>query len=673
VYATVIGNVTKGQRDGYPVREYAGFFGVWCGPTYGPRCDDWSGATTITLERLLAGLSVNAESTVVSPGSIPYFDYRASPETVDGNGMPLVPDSSHWIPDPDSAGGDPDEVAIHAAGSGVCQSQYLPACRRKIIGSGTFKLSAWVNGKWFEKFVHVSAADLNLSASPSKLVAAGDSITFTPTWSDGATLTPGSVTAWVWMPESSPGTTIACTGGVSPCKIAVNEPGTMTVRVTRNGVTRAAMAHISGKFTLTANPTEVGPGRIVSFTARSAGVPIPAMRWKWIPQAGGWDATAGCTAGQAKCHRVMIVSGTMWAWESATQGSGDSASVDITVSTGCDLSLRRSSPTRNASGSATFSMNGCDAGGGLGSDELDSLPVYNLDLELGSDVIANDSLREGPYPQNVVVPYRFAVAPGYSDSVFTYVDYELKSADSVVVMDKAHTLSAVRVGPYLGELVDDEDVDSPAPVDTSTPPASPCRMDVSKSQGLSILKTAIISNDSDWVYTQGGAKGGQEPSKTRDSIYVVPQRGDCTDFVWYAPYVTFLSAGSWPHPWGERPGTANYHPLDSANTDGWSETKLARHGLRRLSRDSARVGDVVVRGGHAGIFMGFDGPDSVVAGYANNGSPAKPFKANVNSTTGWYNFSTRSGKSPEFFRVIIDCPPQGGFAAWALGVDRRKR
>jgi hypothetical protein len=101
VYATVSGNVTKGQRDGYPVREYAGFFGVWCGPTYGPRCDDWSGATTITLERLVAGLSVNAESTVVSPGSIPYFDYRASPETVDGNGMPLVPDSSHWIPDPD--------------------------------------------------------------------------------------------------------------------------------------------------------------------------------------------------------------------------------------------------------------------------------------------------------------------------------------------------------------------------------------------------------------------------------------------------------------------------------------------------------------------------------------------------------------------------------------------
>ena len=92
---------------------------------------------------------------------------------------------------------------------------------------------------------------------------------------------------------------------------------------------------------------------------------------------------------------------------------------------------------------------------------------------------------------------------------------------------------------------------------------------------------------------------------------------------------------------------------------------LAAVGYRRVSPDSARAGDIVVRGGHAGVFLGYNDAYAGLGvwGYANNGLPAKPDRANLDGDTGWYNFATLTDTkgntyAPEFFRalVVTACP-----------------
>lgn len=169
VYATVTGNLTGAQRYGYSEREYAGFFGVWCGRTYGNRCDDWTGRTTVAVERLQADLSVTPEFTTVAYGATPYFDYRASPMTLEnGQSTPFIVDSTHWEPDFPTVA----DTAVHHSGRGACQAAYDPACRRKLFSSGTFTMSAWVNGARYTKSVHVvvTAPELVVSCTPSTLL-----------------------------------------------------------------------------------------------------------------------------------------------------------------------------------------------------------------------------------------------------------------------------------------------------------------------------------------------------------------------------------------------------------------------------------------------------------------------------------------------------------------------
>jgi hypothetical protein len=142
------------QLDGYrPV--IPGPF-IFCGRPYGNPCFEYGGnAGTFVLTRLQSDLTVTPEFTEVERDATPYIDYRADPMVVEGQQIPFVVASSDWVPDPDQDG-DPTDVEVHAQGRGACQAEFDPACRRRILGSGTFTLSAWVNGKLLSKSVHIT-------------------------------------------------------------------------------------------------------------------------------------------------------------------------------------------------------------------------------------------------------------------------------------------------------------------------------------------------------------------------------------------------------------------------------------------------------------------------------------------------------------------------------------
>lgn len=246
-YYFIRGGLTNPAKTGYGYRVYDGqmFNGVriWCGQiqTINP-CDTWAGSTTVEFIRLQSTLTIAVDSSSVVPGSAVEFTWGASPAYVEGQQMPVVVDTTRWIPDPDSLGGEPTEQAT--TGNNACDYTIQQGhCKRRIIGSGTFTAKVYVNGKRFAGSVHVQAPTLSLRATPTS-GAAGVSVTFVPKWSDGQAVTAGSVNGYAWTPDTTPGTTGGCGGGAASCQRSVMESGTMTVTVVRGGVSRTARAHV---------------------------------------------------------------------------------------------------------------------------------------------------------------------------------------------------------------------------------------------------------------------------------------------------------------------------------------------------------------------------------------------------------------------------------------------
>lgn len=175
-----------------------------------------------------------------------------------------------------------------------------------------------------------------------------------------------------------------------------------------------------------------------------------------------------------------------------------------------------------------------------------------------------------------------------------------------------------------------------------------CLREITETEGQSILQKLFNSDGStkEWTYTQGGAKGGVEPSRS-----IANKRGDCTDYTMdaikngIAPY----SYGtSWPHAWSEKLSTSMFHTL--------SDAELLNHGYVRVT--VPRTGDIVVRGGHAGIFTSMY--NGRVMGYADNGRPAVAGDDGSyrDGATGWFNFSPTTDShgnpvNPEFFRPMV--------------------
>lgn len=207
------GLVHSVSRAGYQTRSVPGVVGdppVYCGERiWHPPCDTFSGVTNFTLTPLVSQLSLQADSTQVKPGSTVAFRHAANPLVVDGRNMPIVVDSTHWIPDDTAHGG----AVVHRAGMGACQQ--LNPCRRTITASGTFSMSAWVNGTRYEKDVHIDAqtdelvVELTSATSEVKPVLDRQFDAVAQTWFDAAMaprlhdLVDLQVTAR-WMPSGRP-------------------------------------------------------------------------------------------------------------------------------------------------------------------------------------------------------------------------------------------------------------------------------------------------------------------------------------------------------------------------------------------------------------------------------------------------------------------------------------
>jgi hypothetical protein len=243
--------------------------------------------------------------------------------------MPVVGDSVVWIPDhPDSAGAEATETEIHSANHfDFCMPEYPSQCTRKIRGSGTYYRSVWVNGTWREASVHITTASLILKADPIA-VKVGQAVTFTPSWSDGSTISANQISNWTWFPDSGASSS-PCSSGILPCQATINASGKMRVTVSRNGVSRTATVHVAvyAEFTLEANKVAVYVNDTITFTPKLNGVSHPAARWRFIPDT--LTDTVACSDGVTHCKKKMLVSGTMWAYLSTTSGVGDSAKVRV--------------------------------------------------------------------------------------------------------------------------------------------------------------------------------------------------------------------------------------------------------------------------------------------------------------------------------------------------------
>lgn len=298
---------------------------ITCGPQYqASPCATFSGSYSFMLTRLESSLSLVADSTNVGPGSTVHFYAEASPSVVEGQSMPVEVDSSTWIPDPASQGGEPSDTT-----SPCFFGLRGNACTRVIIGSGTLSVVAYVNGKRQTGSVHVTTPTLTLTAAPA-YIHRNANVTFTPTWSDGHATVP-DMWSWAWTADVPPGHT-SCNFWEDPCTKAVQETGTMKVQVKRNGVFRYATARAVAysSFTLVVDKPNVALGDSVTFSPTYDGTLGSAARWRWVP---GDTATndVGCADGTGPCRKQMIVSGRMWAYSSAGNGSGDSAYADVAV------------------------------------------------------------------------------------------------------------------------------------------------------------------------------------------------------------------------------------------------------------------------------------------------------------------------------------------------------
>lgn len=210
---------------------------ITCGPQYAaPLCATFSGSRSITLTRLESSLNLIADSTNVAPGSVVRFTATANPAVVDGQTIPVEVDSSSWTPD-GRPYGEPNDT-VSSCGFGA--RGYT--CTRLIVGSGTFHVVAYVNGKRQEGSVHITTPALTLNATP-RSVKKGDSVTFAPVWSDGHSADP-EVWSWTWTPDVPPAQTPGCGWWEHPCRKPVQESGMMKVQVRRNGVDRYATVHV---------------------------------------------------------------------------------------------------------------------------------------------------------------------------------------------------------------------------------------------------------------------------------------------------------------------------------------------------------------------------------------------------------------------------------------------
>jgi hypothetical protein len=545
-----------------------------------------------------------------------------------------------------------------------------------------------LNGTQTLTVTYLDGIELNV-APKAVAVKKGTKVTFTAR--SRGTIVGGAMWKFI-KSDSFPDQTTQC--GPNPCEVTAMNSGTLRATAWLYGRYRsdAAAIRVYTTFTLDADRTLVDYGDTVTFTPKLDGVLANADRWRWVPDAGTFADGVACPNAVAPCKKRMKGSGVMWAYAGL-----DSASAGVEVRppkitlTASPASLAPGdSSTLTATAKGTLDVQGwafrVDGGGGPGVSpgrrwrdcgagiSLCRTPVYasgmvfvtgTVDGYASTDSVHISVSSECPSLTKIATAVRFSVT---------------RSSDCMPDGSPVPPQPGGDVGPETDPLNDCGSVDSlmasyfPPPVarmalmsraeqrggPRSVDPdgdlfcaLGTCIRDATGDESAEILLAAIHSPE--WRYTQGGAKGGPEPPKDIAAHY-----GDCTDFVWQSTKTGLGPA--WPHSWAAHIATGDFHDLSPAG--------LVVVGYRKVPPDSAWAGDIVVRGGHAGVFKGFDDsgtdyrPGVAVWGFANNGSPAhSDGRPNRDGDTDWYNFSTTyddkgNPVEPEFFRAVVSyqCP-----------------
>jgi len=154
---------------------------------------------------------------------------------------------------------------------------------------------------------------------------------------------------------------------------------------------------------------------------------------------------------------------------------------------------------------------------------------------------------------------------------------------------------------------------------------------IGAAQGMQVARHAAEGGE--WTYSQypSGVQG--DPTEPLGG----ERLGDCTDLVRYA--VSGGLGSAWAG--GEKANTAAFN---NGTAEGFTE----------VMRSAARPGDVVVRGGHAGIFTGINSRDEV-RGFANNGQPNTSAGGYKDNATRVINFGP--SKETRFFRPLLAGEP----------------
>ncbi|HKO10938.1 MAG TPA: hypothetical protein VJV22_03150 [Acidobacteriaceae bacterium] len=222
---------------------------------------------------------------------------------------------------PDSARSDiryaGTEAVVEAGRAGISGSTNDNCCNGN-IGFYTLASTQVVSVELVTDAVHVTA-------DPSA-VKAGQRVTFTARDDNGALVGVNS-----WSYEQDPGVTAREPAGCwwnNPCVATLY--GSLTWTAHTNIGTGSAHVTVYSDFRLDADKAEAYAGDTVTFTPKLDDKPAVALRWKWVPSdTSAHDGTI-CAA-DSTCKKVMVGSGTMWAYLSSAGGQGDSAAVTVTV------------------------------------------------------------------------------------------------------------------------------------------------------------------------------------------------------------------------------------------------------------------------------------------------------------------------------------------------------
>lgn len=223
---------------------------VYCDTWTNPPCYTFSGGHTIQITPIAASFWASADSSDYAIGSTAMIKMTITPATINVGGTatatPVQIDSSMWAPAADSLGGDAaDTVPLNAC----INARHIGAdyaCDHAVNGAGTLTIIGHANGTRQVQRVQIKVRNpaLLLTANPAALSKAGDTVTFTPRWSDGAPIT--SVVGWSWQPDTLPSLMgPACGTSDVTCLRAVPQVGTMFVTVSRDGRQRTARVHVA--------------------------------------------------------------------------------------------------------------------------------------------------------------------------------------------------------------------------------------------------------------------------------------------------------------------------------------------------------------------------------------------------------------------------------------------